>query len=391
VFIVAVASPVAAQISQPAGGGMEVGPWEAYAYASGTATAKVSGMDAVWTGDIPAEFELNVGDTAVKGTWMHQGSGTLHLSGTVQGVSADARATYSFTGSGSVTGTSSELTLDGSSRTVGTLKTSAAGSSISEPIDNTTTIPTLHMTVQATTCDEAYGDWTFAVDAAFQGEGFTPSIDGYWMALRNTEEAKAGAAALLDQAAMEVPTEAPDEVSASPLLQESAILLHTYNDYVSMWSDVTMDQTMTMLTEAQNLLNAFRNLSSCDKRLYGADNVEQYFDGLTFVIQNLILGKAAEADSAGWASLIEVASATGAIGPGAPDPALAVKTEQALIDAGQAILEANTSSADPTQIVVNDTTTRVMTEGAIHGWTYTVNGSTYDARHSYASTLGSTP
>ncbi len=141
-------------------------------------------------------------------------------------------------------------------------------------------------------------------------------------------------------------------------------------------------------TEA--FLAELRNLTECDERLFGEDNVEVFLDGLTFVLQGLIIGSPASAYSShDFQNLVHIAVRNGALGPGAPNPAQAVNAETALIHAGEAILEANLDPAD-NRIFVNDDTTRVMATGAAMGWAFTVGGNTYDARGTYEGALGDT-
>lgn len=362
--------------------GLEIGPWWASASAYGTATATGEGVTVTWTGRIPAQFEFDILESgSAVGTWDHTGDGVQEVSsadidGTVIG-------TLTYTGGGAVSGDNRMLVLNGSSRTVGSVVVSAQGQSLGFPVDNESTIPTLYVEITATTCDEAYGEWAYAVEAAFEDEGFTVSLDGYWVGFRGSDFVADDVEGLLDAAGMSGPDADPIE-SQSPLLGASAALLREYNQFVDRFPNWSTGDVIDMMERAELLLNGLRNLSDCDKRLFGEENVETFLNGLTFLIQNLIIGGAGleGLPSDAWQHLTHIAARSGVLGPGADNPAAAVAAEQALIDAGEAILEANIDPEDGL-IFINDDTHRVMGTGAAMGWSYHVAGTTYDARATY--------
>lgn len=370
--------------------GLEIGPWWAFGIASGVATASADGMTVTWEGEIPAEFEFAITDDgSATGTWEHSGTGIQRISGSSQGQQVDVIGDLAYSGGGAVTGDNKRLILNGQARTVGTVVVTSSVGSLSMSVDNPSTIPELYLVVRATTCDEAYGEWAYTVEAAFEDEGFSGSFDGFWLGWRETGDVKDHVQELLAAAAMGA--ELPE--SPSELLYLVSALLSEYNAFVDTFPNWSVDQVFDLLERTEFLLNELRNLSECDKKLFGEDAVEEYVNGLTFVIQNLIATTAGFDDlpSDAWQHLAQVGARTGAFGAGSTNPELAGQTEQALIAAGERILAANVDPEDGL-VFVNADTQRVMATGAAMGWQYQVGDHTYDARSAYeAYTNGSAP
>jgi hypothetical protein len=366
---------------------LEIGPWKAAGSAQGTATASEQGFEVTWTGRIPAQFDFSIADGgAATGRWEHQGDAIQRLSGSAGGQQITATGRLSFTGNGTVGGTNSQLTLTGSSTTTGNVVASTAAGSFGIPVDGTNPLPTLRLDIAAVSCDEAYGEWAYTVVQAFEGEGFTADFGGYWHAIRETEEVNQSVANLVD--ATYAGGEGGELVGDSPLLRTTAAIVREYNNFVDAFPGWTLEQVLDIATRTESLLAAVRNLTDCDKRLFGEDNIEVFVNALTFVLQGLIIGAPPGSySSTDFEHLVHVAVRSGALGPGAPNPAQAVAAETALIRAGEAILEANLDPAD-NKILVNGDTRRVMATGAAMGWDFTVGGETYDARGTYEANLG---
>lgn len=370
---------------------LEIGPWSASGSAQGTATASEQGLDIVWRGRVPADFDFVIEDGgAASGTWSHAGDAIQTLSGSAGGQSISATGFINFSGNGAITGTNSLLTLNGSSTTSGSVVATVSGRSVAFPVDGTNTLPALQLEIAATTCDEAYGEWAYSVVQGFEGAGFEADFGGYWHALRGSAEVTANIASLFDAIEIADAGGTPDLESQSPLLLMSAQILAEYNAFVDTFPGWTLSQVLDIAARTEALLAKIRNLTECDRRLFGDDNVELFVDGLTFLLQGLIIGAPADSyTSSDFAHLVHVAVRNGALGPGAPNPAQAVNAETALIRAGEAILAANVDPAD-NKIFVNDDTKRVMATGAAMDWSFTVAGTRYNARATYENALGDT-
>ena len=388
VLLLAVALPAVAGPTPPAGGPLEIGPWWASGMVGGTATQNQEGIEIVWTGQIFAEFEFSVVDSGeATGVWDFSGNAGVELQGLVEELDVEAFADVAYSGGGQISGTNAELVLDGTVDTAGTVVATTPGGEVERSISNTNQISTLRMAIRAALCDEAYGDWALPVQAAFEGAGFEASIDGFWIGFRETEGMVAETDRLLEAAGFTGPNAPPLE-SRSEVLGLSAVLLSDYNNFVERFPNWTMEEIFELLERSEALLNEIRNLSECDRRLYGEDNIEDFISGLTFVIQDLIrIGATAEdLSSATWQQLVQLASRTGVVGPGAVNPAEALEAEQSLIDEGEEILEANVDPDDGL-VLVNDDTKRVMATGATMNWTYFVNNVEHHARATYGAFL----
>jgi hypothetical protein len=362
--------------------GLEVGPWEASGEAGGHATAQRSGIRVIWSGEIFADFSFSISGTgAARGTWTHGGETRQVVSGKVRGVTVYSEGNLEFRGRGRVGGDDRQLRLTGSTRQTGTI---TANRTVSLDATQSYRLPVLRMAVRSAACNEAVGDWSFTVQQQFQRRGFRASFNGPWIAFRPTEATEEDIAAILEA----IFAGEPIPETRSPLLNAAGELIAEYNDFVDAFPDWTPGQVSEMFTRTEEILNLVRNLTDCDLELFGPDNVDQFFNGLTHVLQNLIIGAAGlELSGATWQDLVHGALRTGAIGPGAPNPERAVTAEQALIDAAEAILERNVDPADGL-VNVTDETQAVMATAAAAGFVLYVNGVEYDARATYEETFG---
>jgi len=368
--------------------GLATGPWTASGIASGSATASVGAMEIVFNVDIPADFTFDIhSDGSADGTWEHGGSGTFTGTGEQGTVHGDLR----YSGSGAVGGTNRELLLTGTSRTVGTVRAGGAGQTMAFPVDNTSPIPTLRMRVTAESCDEAYGEWAYTVEQAFEDEGFSATIGGHWLGFRESEAIKDHAEELF-RLSTQTGSGAPPVSSESPLLATAANVIRRYNELADGLRAASLDEVFDILADSDAVVNTLRNLSDCEVELLGAANVETYLNGLTFVIQGLIAGglDVFEVTSADWQLMVQVAARTGAIGAGAVDPAAAAQAEQALIDEGSAILAEHYLPERDT-FEQTDDSVRVLATGAAMGWTYEVAGEPVNARATYRNAFGPAP
>lgn len=377
----------------PSGVGLVAGPWSGFGEASGRAAATERGVTVSWDGSIPAQFEFTISTDSDEdpgeafGTWQHQGSAVMQLaSGQLPG---PVTASLDFVGGGDVGGRGEVLTLTGNARTTGVVTIAAGKRNFTSTVDNPSQPPTLTLQVVAASCNQAFGEWAYTVEHAFEGEGFTATFDGFWVASRNVEVIDEQLKQVLDVIAgvLDIPegVNVPNEFT-----RMSAQTLYTYNALVDTFpAGWTIDSVLELLATAEMLANTWRNLTGCARELFGATNVETFISGLTLVVQGLIIGgsQLEGLTSQAWTQLAHAGARSGAFGAGAENPSQAVAAEQALIDAGERILEANVDPADG-QIFVNDDTVRVMTTGAAMGWEYTVNGQVYDAQGSYELLFG---
>lgn len=359
---------------------LAIGPWWASASARGGGVADQDGNTIVWNGRIPAQFQFNVEKTdeqdvgTATGTWEHQGEALLEITAAEGALDLD----LTFLGSGPVAGTGLDLILTGSATT-----------SAEFGIGNTADIPPQIVKIGAVTCNEAYGEWAYTIERFFESEGYDAAFTGFFIGLREVEDVQDDIDDLVFEFSLDSNSR-PETVSTqSPLVDMTSAMISEYNaftdDYPEGWST---SRVIDMMARTEALLNEWRNLTECDELLFGPENVETFVNGLTFVMQSLIGGAGAQGvDSETFVQLAHAGARSGAFGPGAPNPGSAVQAEQALLDAGEAILEANVDPEDG-QVFVNDDTERVMATGAAMGWEFQVNGKPTDARETWESTFG---
>lgn len=363
---------------------LSLGPWSGVGRASGVAQASESGMDIVWNGSVTADLDLGVLDSGnVEGRWSHTGSAKMTLNGDVQGHTMEASGDTNFTGSGTIAGDNQVLVLDSSSHSTGNINVTSPQGSTSFPIDAQDSIPSLKVRIQYAECDEAYGDFVWAVKQGFQGVGLSSNLQGSLMLVRDKSQIQ-GQLSQLEGMFTGGPT--PGRVN-SPLFVYISDYLVDVNNLIGAWPDWQMNQVMDNLARAENFLNTLRNLRTCEKRFFGDKHVEYFAQALTFQIQQLIIGGSGLDSLRGAQAfkLMEVGTRVGAFGPGAPNPEQAVKAEEALRKACQRILEENVQSADGL-IKVNEDTQKAMLTGAIMNWTFDVGGQEYNARNTYKAT-----
>ena len=365
---------------------LSLGDWNGWAWAGGSARTISGPMTFDWDGSIDAEFEFFVGDGVVTGNWTLDGSTDNHIEGTVQGQFVTIDNALTFGGGGSVSGSNKVLVLDGESRSVGTSVLASGGDSMSFPVDSTSTIPTLQAEVIHALCEEVHGQWVYSIEQVFEEQGFTTNLLGTWFAAKD----RAAAEEALQQLLGDIEAGRTPVGTRADAFDSIASLIAMSNNLVDTWPNWDLDSVLQILDGAERWLAFLRNLTECELRFFGAGNVEQFATGLTHSIQNLIIGFPLKVDEPGvgkaFLHLVHVATRTGAIGPGALNPALALQVEQALIEKGEAILTANVDPDDGF-IVVNDETTAVMLGGALLGLTFNVPGPdgdiSWNARKTY--------
>ncbi len=363
---------------------MEIGPWWGSGQASGGGRLRQGDTTVDWQGELLVEMEYDVKDAGdgvreVSGTWDHNGSAVIDLTSAGNELEIDVE----FDGSGPLTGTGREIDASGTVATRGTLS-SSGGPSI--PVRTTDPI-SFRMDVGSLICDEAYGEWVRSVEMEFRDIGYqTIDFDGFWLAFRQTEGTQEEIAKLADT--FLGPAEGV-AVTRSPMLNLAAQTVREFNDFVDEFPDWDVDRVMDMLARAEELLAQLRNLSECDLKLFGADNVEVFVNGLTFAIQQLAIGLAGidGVSSEDVVNMSQAATRTGATGPGSSDPVEAAKAEEALKKASEEILRDNTDPAD-NEVFVNEDTKRVMANAAAMDWELEVGGRTESARDMWEATFG---
>lgn len=155
------------------------GPWTGVAQASGVATTFTLGIDFLYDGVVKANLKIVAeNEASVGGQWTHYGSANNLITGNVSGQQATIDADLLFSGSGTIGGSPEILLLDGSSRSTGSATVSASQGSFTNPVDNESVVPNLQVKIQHAQCDEAYGDWVWALEQEFENQGFRAELEG---------------------------------------------------------------------------------------------------------------------------------------------------------------------------------------------------------------------
>jgi len=381
------------------------GEWRGIAVATGGFEAIGPEVDVFWEGILGGGFRFTVSGDSVSGTWNLLG-GALQ---SVVGVGFEAIGPLEYSGGGSVSGTDTQLVLDGNATTVGTVTAEYAGNSVTVAINNTNPLPTLRMDVYEQ-CGEAYGAWDATVVAEFEAEGFqqAETLKGVFVGFQSETGVSEMGAAVLAEAGYQLDPQYVDETLDLPevlalmssVTTEIAQLLGSFPDW-------TYAEVADTIGRANTALNALRNLNDCELAAIGSGNVETWVTVLTILVQRLVLNlvdlnlfsgplvqsfrnQADQADqdynSDAWQMLVQMALGSGAMGSGAVDLEAAAATEDVLRKAGAEILAANIDSDG--SLSATAAVTRVLATGAAMNWTFSVDGQDLDPRQAFADLAG---
>jgi hypothetical protein len=331
-------------------------------------------MNYVWNGEVNAFFLISVPTEGVaNGTWTHNGTSDVLITGSLGGENVTVDAEYDFFGSGgTVTGTPAELILLGNNRNIGSMEMTSSAGTHTAPISSTNALPQMTVDIIHANCDEAFGTWAWTIEQVFEGVRLSADLVGVFWGVR--------VAPGLQEQIQELnpPVSQSEEISEDfqgPLhtrlnlyLAETEVLLATF----PAWN---MDEVMEALTKAERLQNELRNLSPCEERQLGEGAAAQYSSALTFLVQQLIgrIGEAENLSGKNLFQILEISARVGATGPGAPNPEAAASAETALHQAAEGILEANVEG-EGGKLKANQDTIQVMLAGLIKRWTYSVGG-----------------
>jgi hypothetical protein len=387
------------------------GRWFAYAVADGQAAGGNADVDVVWDGNLRAklQFDVDASGALTRGAWELSGYAYQDVYiGNLYHVVGD----LTYTGGGTATGTISALSLDGSARTRGTVDIAdgAAGPAASVfplTVDNTDPLPTLTVRPQRI-CDELIGGWEYPVNAAFADAGSTElAIKGRFIGVREGNGVSEQAIAEFRElfVILDVPVDESSDTDAFVALRNLMVVaIDQYDELMDSYPAWNGDQVYATVDLMHTIIYELRNLSECRRAFFQEGQIEEFIDGFTGAIQDLtdalLLASYLPGVPQGFATrpdtpidpithrlLTEVAVNGGAIGAGAVDHEAADALEDALIELGSKMLTAARARGDRSS--PTDDEIRVLTTGAIMGWTYTVDGTEIDAREAMAELANS--
>ena len=280
------------------------GEWFANARAGGSTLARGDGGRITGDGDFNVTLEFLVplsGPTT--GSWILSGSSVFTVE--AEGVTGTINWT-DHSAEGSVTGDRQRLSMGSTSiRSTGHFDLAGSGS---YPISASDPFGPIELQVEGRLCDDAWGVWIMSWNSILEGEGYTPTFDGEWYAVRQSDEFSTGR---FDEIAAEV-FRVNDALSEA--LESSSTV-----DGVPI---IPYDVAWGLVDEAVALINELRNLSLCDRALLG-DRVDKYIYVLTSNVSKVIRAYLANLELAGdylpgegLLELATLAASVGAIGEG---------------------------------------------------------------------------
>lgn len=371
--------------ADPGQPGLTPGSWVGVANAVGSATATEQGVTFRFHVDIDADLSLEVPrDGAVTGDWRFEAPVRMDGTGLADGRSFTMRWVGPITGTGTITGSPTHLTMVGTQTSGGTVTVEVDGMSHTTTVSEQNPSPPLEVDVLEATCDEVFGDWVYGLEAAFTEAGWRPEVTGLWFAWRDTSE-----------------DEAP--------LSERGELGRAWRDLVKDVNQFGVDQGLLepvdgetvgevpldtgrllgLVDRVVDFHNTLRNLGVCEARQYTEDELERFFTVATDLMGNLIgAADLYELSPSEIRVLMDAGLQLGAVGAGATHPR-AAELEGRMHDQAATILErwlddgvSETPDGPPQPesgctpqrpcIIVSPEALDVLSVSAVYGWSFQV-------------------
>lgn len=292
---------------------MRDGTWFGSAIAEGTAELSIEQIELLLDLEVYGNFYFDVRDGEATGTWdiVAPSAGTIDMT-YGGGTAATLDATY--TGSGEVTGDRTRVEANAVVTQDGTVRTSTGGAIAA---DSTDELPSkIGAEVTTAFCNEVYGDWVFSWEQTLQSVGWNPSFDGEWVAVRQTADFEEQ---VEDSQVQELTTEIAEARSRwnSTLLPELQA-----RDHSLPYSDAEWNSMIGLIEELESIQNRLRNLTPCDREIFGEDQVENWLHSMERGVLAVIEGAAAAGQLAGWEieMLTSIGVRTGGLSAVATDP-----------------------------------------------------------------------
>ncbi len=246
------------------------GEWLANARAGGTTTARSDGARITGRGDFNVTLEFLVplaGPTT--GSWILSGSSVFTVE--AEGVTGTINW-KKHSAEGVVTGDRQRLSMAATNiHSTGNFDFPRLGS---RPIAATDPFGPIELQVDGRLCDDAWGVWIMSWNSMLEGEGYTPTFDGSWHAVRQSEEFSEDRFREITGELDRVTSEINDLVNQAPVIDDVPI--------------IPWDVAWRLVGEAYELVNLMRNLSLCDQAFLGDEVVRYIITFLTDQIGSLM-------------------------------------------------------------------------------------------------------
>lgn len=305
VAVIAATSAASIQAGQPEGfNEFSAGEWFGNARAGGTTTASSSEGHVTGNGNfnVTMEFLVPLSGPTV-GSWILQGSSVFEVSGGGGSMTIDWQR---HDAEGAVMGDRQRLSLGTTQiRSSGTATIPGFGAA---PVAANDRLGPIELRVAGRLCDDAWGGWIMSWNAILEGEGYSPTFNGNWHAVRQPAEFSQDQMREIASEVNRIIERIREFLGQAPVVNGVSV--------------VPWDITHDLIERAVELVNELNNLSLCDQALLG-DELQRYVSVLTHniaaLIGNLILLTKLEGYRMGGEDLLELATlaaSVGAIGEG---------------------------------------------------------------------------
>jgi hypothetical protein len=369
---------------------LTVGDWSGIGVASGVAWANQGGFQLLWVAGFENRFHFTVTESDVVGTFTLTSGGMYgndQMAMRFQGPNIDATANWNISppAQGTIDGDRSLLVFNaGNVTTAGTMNIPGVGS---VPVSGQPSDVSITNSIKRLTCDTAEGDWEISVIQQIEGQGWSPSWNGSWVAF---------------------PVPDPDQqTEAEDLVDGLDELFNDFNEFSATASNaldpeapyeptnIDRAELIDLANRATEMANKLHNLSPCDQEQIGADTLREWNTALVRGVADLAIAAAeyvaAQGDTVIFTfetlnALVAAADATGAHGEGSGLGAgEAFQLEDALsfltgasVEQHLRFAEGRYSDCDSACQLDNYLwAAGSVAEAVTHGWSITVEGQTY--------------
>ena len=362
-----------------------IGDWLGSAWAGGTTTADYQGIEMVGTGEFFGALEFGVTETFTFGSIDLEGSSVWNADGLIEGFPTTFRLDQdSHSMRAEIDGDRQRLSFDGNMTTTGSINANVDGNTFTQAASSIDPIGPIELVVTDRFCNEASGEWILSWNTQLDEAGYTPTFGGEWVAVRQEAEfSEATEGELmelleelgeLERSAIELVTGVLDAEPGSSV----AAVGDPYDFFAGLY---------TLGTELVDALNRLRNLTPCDREVFGPDQVEQWdlrFSQLLTSVVFAWINEALEADliealpGEALRHMVGLAEIAGSMGeharPGVPD------VSPVIDDAVSAVVEAHATVNDDGSVTVenNTDTAQALAMAIQHGWQVEIDGTDYD-------------
>lgn len=327
------------------------GPWTGSLTAAGTDTWSDSGASGHVRISSRGNLNFVVVDGTLSGTWSSTGTNVWEV-GEASAASVEVTGLSTVVGAGSLTGGRTDFSATGTTSQEGELLITHSAGSVTREIANENRL-SFALRVVSADCDVAHG----VLSGSF--------VEGTFSAIRTS---------LLEPLSAE----------------EAAVYVDGIGEWVERFNGfliaggIGWSELVTLLQDAEAILNELNNLSGCDVGLLGEGRVEQWQTVITRGVGEMIAAAATKPLSVDQVRmLVSAGLRVGAIGSGSIDPVSGAAAETALQGRLEGVLADNLGSGDVcprggTCLAVTEDTFTALMIASNMGWDLEIGGERRD-------------